>query len=196
VDVEGCSAQEVPVTVLPLAAAATNPLSYDPLEVVVGTVAFLLLFLVLRRTVFPVFERIYAERTDRIDGGLQRAENLRKQAAGLQREYEEQIADLRSEAARIRDEARAEGQRIKQELRAAAEAEVARIRQRGEEQIAEARAQVAREMRGELGELSIELAERVVGAPLGAGSRPAALVDAFLAELDGLTPGDAARPRG
>jgi F-type H+-transporting ATPase subunit b len=183
------------MTVLPLAAEATNPLNYDPLEVVVGVVAFLLLFLLLRRTVFPVFERVYAERADRIDGGLQRAEETRKRAAALQQEYEQQLAELRAEAARIRDEARADGQRARAELRAAAEAEVARIRERGEADIAAARDQVVREMRGELGGLSADLAERIVGGPLGDGYGVTA-VDAFLAELDGRSPGDAARPRG
>jgi F-type H+-transporting ATPase subunit b len=184
------------MTVRLLAAEASSPLGYDPLEVVVGTVAFLVLFLVLRRTVFPVFERIYAERTDRIDGGLQRAEELRKQAAGLRREYDEQVAVLRADAARTRDEARAEAQRIRVELRERAEAEVARVRQEGEARLAEAREQALRELRGDLGELSTDLAERILGGSLAVGPEPAALVDAFLAEIEGRSPGDPARPRG
>ena len=35
----------------------------------------------------------------------------------LKRQYEEQLAGLRAEAARIRDDARAEGNRIREELR-------------------------------------------------------------------------------
>jgi F-type H+-transporting ATPase subunit b len=184
------------MTVRLLAAEAGNPLNYDPLEVVVGVVAFLVLFLVLRRTAFPAFERIYAERTERIDGGLQRAEEMRKQAAGLRREYDEQMATLRAEAARVRDEARAEGQRIRAELRERAEAEVARIRKEGEAHLAEARERALAELRGELGELSTELAERILGGSLAVGPEPADVVDAFLVEIEGRSPGDPARPRG
>jgi F-type H+-transporting ATPase subunit b len=189
-------AQEVPMTVRLLAAEAESPLNYDPLEIVVGVVAFLVLFLVLRATVFPAFERIYAERADRIEGGAARAEETRKRAAALRQEYEEQLAALRAEAAGIRDEARAEGQRIRVELRERAEAEVARIRQEGEAQLAATREQVIRELRGELGGLSTELAERILGGALVIGPGPAAVVAEFLAETDGRSPGDAARPHG
>ncbi|OLT13499.1 ATP synthase F0 subunit B [Pseudonocardia sp. CNS-139] len=166
-----------------LAAEAVNPLTPSWLEIGVGLVCFLLLFVVLRQFVLPRFERVYAERDQRINGGQQRAEELREQAAGLQREYEEQLALLRAEAAGIRDDARAEGARIRAELRADAEAQVARVREQGEAQIEAAREQVMREMRGELGGLSTGLAERIVGAPVAPASSRA--VDRFLEELEG-----------
>ena len=98
-----------------------NPLVPHPVEIVVGTIAFLLLFWLLAKTVFPQFEKVYAERTDPIEGGLKRAEEAQEQAAALKRQYEEQLAGLRAEAARIRDDARAEGNRIRAELREQAE---------------------------------------------------------------------------
>ncbi|WP_214404111.1 F0F1 ATP synthase subunit B [Pseudonocardia lacus] len=171
-----------------LAAEELNPLVPHPVEIIVGTIAFILLFLVLRRTAFPQFEKVYAERTDKIEGGLRRAEEAQEHAQALKAQYEEQLAGLRAEAARIRDDARAEGQQIKAELRAEAEAEAARIRQRGEEQIAAAREQAVRELRGEIGGLSVQLAERIVGDSLADPARRSATVDSFLAELDQMTP--------
>src|SRR5215218_8976303 len=150
-----------------------NPLVPHPVEIVVGTIAFLLLFWVLARTVFPQFEKIYAERTDKIEGGLKRAE-----------EAQEQLAGLRAEAARIRDDARADGNRIRAELREQAEQEAERIRQRGEEQLAAQRAQAVRQLRGEIGGLSVQLAERIIGTSLADDSRRRDTVDAFLGELD------------
>jgi F-type H+-transporting ATPase subunit b len=166
-----------------------NPLVPHPVEIVVGTIAFLLLFWVLARTVFPQFEKIYAERTDKIEGGLKRAEEAQEQAAALKRQYEEQLAGLRAEAARIRDDARAEGNQIKAELRAQAEEEAARIRQQGEAQLAAQREQTVRQLRGEIGGLSVQLAERIIGASLTDDDRRRATVDTFLAELDGLAAG-------
>jgi F-type H+-transporting ATPase subunit b len=156
-----------------LAAEELNPLVPHPIEIIVGTIAFILLFLVLRKTAFPQFEKIYAERTDKIEGGLKR-------------QYEEQLAGLRAEAARIRDDARAEGAQIKAELRAQAEEEAARIRQRGEEQLSAAREQAVRQLRGEIGGLSVQLAERLIGESLADDARRSATVDAFLAELDSM----------
>jgi F-type H+-transporting ATPase subunit b len=168
------------------AAEGPNPLTPHLVEIIVGLIAFFLLLVLLRRTALPQFERIYAERKDKIEGGLKRAEEAQQQADDLKRQYEEQLAGLRAEAARIRDDARAEGQQIKAELRAQAEEEAARIRQRGEEQIAAQREQVVRQLRGEIGGLSVQLAERIIGDSLADDARRSSTVDAFLAELDGL----------
>src|SRR5918997_5483616 len=167
------------------AAEELNPLLPHTSEIVVGLIAFGLLFWLLSRTVFPQFERVYAERTDKIEGGLKRAEEAQEQAAALKRQYEEQLAGLRSEAARIRDDARAEGNRIKAELRAEGEQEAARIRRRGEEQLAAQREQTVRQLRGEIGGLSVQLAERIIGTSLADEDRRRQTVDAFLADLDG-----------
>ena len=163
-----------------------NPLIPHPVEIVVGTIAFLLLFWLLARTVFPQFEKVYAERTDRIEGGLKRAEEAQEQAAALKRQYEEQLAGLRAEAARIRDDARAEGNRIRAELREQAEEEAARIRQRGEDQLVAQREQAVRQLRGEIGGLSVDLARRLIGTSLADEDRRRDTVDTFLSELDGL----------
>jgi F-type H+-transporting ATPase subunit b len=179
-----------------LAAEELNPLVPHPVEIIVGTIAFLLLLWVLWRTVFPQFEKIYAERTDKIEGGLKRAEEAQQDADDLKRQYEEQLAGLRAEAARIRDDARAEGQQIKAELRAQAEEEAARIRQRGDEQLAAAREQTVRQLRGEIGGLSVQLAERIIGDSLADDTRRSATVDAFLSELDGMAQPRAATPAG
>jgi len=161
-----------------------NPLIPHPVEIVVGTIAFLLLFWLLARTVFPQFEKVYAERTDKIEGGLKRAEEAQEQAAALKRQYEEQLAGLRAEAARIRDDARADGNRIRAELREQAEQEAERIRQRGEEQLAAQREQAVRQLRGEIGGLSVQLAERIIGTSLDDDTRRRQTIDDFLGELD------------
>jgi F-type H+-transporting ATPase subunit b len=84
-----------------LAAEGPSPILPHTAEIIVGTIAFLLLLWVLWRTVFPQFEKIYAERTDKIEGGLKRAEEAQQDADDLKRQYEEQLAGLRAEAARI-----------------------------------------------------------------------------------------------
>lgn len=170
--------------------AAEEPLPVLPLtgELIVGIIAFAILLWVLYKFAVPRFEALYTERKEAIEGGLQRAEAAQEEANARKQQYDEQLSGLRAEAARIRDDARAEGQQIKAELRAEAEAEAARIRQRGEEQIEAARERVVRELRGEIGGLSVQLAERIVGESLADPARRTATVDAFLAELDGMTP--------
>jgi len=123
-------------------------------------------------------------RYDFNEGGLKRAEEAQEQAAALKRQYEEQLAGLRAEAARIRDDARADGNRIRAELREQAEQEAERIRQRGDEQLAAQREQAVRQLRGEIGGLSVQLAERIIGTSLADDTRRRQTIDAFLDELD------------
>ena len=177
--------------------AAEEPLPVLPLpgELIVGIIAFAILLFVLNKYAVPRFEALYQERTNAIEGGLKRAEETQAQADRAKAEYDEQLAGLRAEAARIRDDARAEGQQIKAELRAEAEAEAERIRRRGEEQIAAAREQAVRQLRGEIGGLSVQLASRLIGAELADTARRRDTVDTFLAELDGMAP-RAAAPAG
>ncbi len=81
-------------------------------------------------------------------------------------------------------------------LRAQAEEEAARIRQRGEEQISAAREQAVRQLRGEIGGLSVQLAERLIADSLADEARRSATVDAFLAELDAMAERPQTAPAG
>ncbi|OLM20423.1 MULTISPECIES: F0F1 ATP synthase subunit B [unclassified Pseudonocardia] len=166
--------------------AAEEPLPILPHgnELVLGIVAFAILLFVLWKFAVPRFETLYEERTDAIEGGLKRAQETQEQADRLKKEYEDQLAGLRAEAARIRDDARAEGQQIKAELREEAEQEAARIRTRGEEQVSAARDAAQRALRNEVGGLSVQLAERLLREQLTDDSRRSSTIDSFLGELD------------
>lgn len=97
--------------------------------------------------------------------------------------YQAQLADARGEAGQIREEARAEAQRIVEDLRTQAQTESTRIIARGEEQLALQRSQVVRELRGEIGTLAVELAEKIVDQTLSDDARVRATVDEFIADL-------------
>jgi F-type H+-transporting ATPase subunit b len=103
----------------------------------------------------------------------------------LLEQYKAQLAEARAEAARIRDDARIEGEQIISELRAKAQEESARIVAQGQTQLETQRAQIVAELRGELGRLAIDLADRVVGESLEDEVRRRGTVDRFLADLDG-----------
>ncbi|MFM6841830.1 MAG: F0F1 ATP synthase subunit B, partial [Candidatus Planktophila sp.] len=104
-----------------------NPLIPHPVEIVVGTIAFILLFLVLKSKVVPMFEKAYAERTAAIQGGMEKAEQAQLEAARALASYNEQLSSARDESSRLREEARVQGAAIVEELRAKATEEAARI---------------------------------------------------------------------
>jgi F-type H+-transporting ATPase subunit b len=161
-----------------------SPLMPHLSELIVGLVAFALLFFFLSRTVFPMFEKTYAERTAAIEGGMKRAEEAQAEAQQALEEYRRQLADARGEASRIRDEARTQGAAILAEMRENAQAESDRITARAHAQIAAEREQVVRSLRAEVGTLATQLAERVVGESLEDDARSQRVVARFLAELE------------
>jgi F-type H+-transporting ATPase subunit b len=144
---------------------------------------------VIFRFVAPRFEQVFRARREAIEGGIERAEAMQTEARAALEQYRAQLAEARTEAAKIRDQARAEGQQILEELRAQAQEESARIVARGEEQLAHARQQVVNELRGQIGALAVELAGRVVGESLADDARRRGTVDRFLDELDGMSAG-------
>jgi F-type H+-transporting ATPase subunit b len=88
---------------VPLAAEEPSPLLPHTAEIIIGLVAFGVLYYFLRKYVLPVFERTYAERTAAIEGGIKQAEQAQAEAQRTLEEYRAQLADAREEAARIRD---------------------------------------------------------------------------------------------
>ncbi len=57
-----------------------NPLVPHTAELVVGAIAFSLLFYVLRKFVVPMFEKAFEARTQAIQGGIERAEKAQAEA--------------------------------------------------------------------------------------------------------------------
>jgi F-type H+-transporting ATPase subunit b len=165
--------------------AEENPLLPNVAEMIAAVVFALLLTFIIARYVVPRFEATYAERTAAIQGGMEKAEKAQEAAEAALRQYNEQLAEARTEAARIREEAKSEGTQILADLREQAHAEVARIRTQGEAQLEAERTTVMTQMRAEIGTLATTLASRIVGESLEDDRRAQRTVDRFLAELEG-----------
>jgi F-type H+-transporting ATPase subunit b len=102
---------------------ALNPLIPHTSEIIVGFVAFSLLFFVLRRKVVPMFEKAFTERTAAIEGGIELAEKAQLEAQRALTQYTEQLAKAREESQALREDARVQGAAIMEELRAKAQEE-------------------------------------------------------------------------
>ena len=169
---------------LPIPLATENPLLPAPTEIILAVVFVLLLTVVIAKFVVPRFEATYAERTAAIQGGIEKAEKAQEAAEAALAEYTAQLAEARTEAARIREDAKTQGTQILAELREQAQAEAARIRAQGEAQLEAERAQVMAQLRNEIGGLATTLASRIVGESLEDDARARRTVDRFLADLE------------
>ena len=183
------------VTIYNVAAEGALPLETEPsillppmYDVVWSLVVFVVVFLLFWKFVLPKFQEVLAEREDRIKGGIERAEVARKEAKAALEKNNAELAEARAEAAEIREAARAKGKEIEAEARVNAEAESRRIVEAGEKQLQASREQVISELRNEMGQNSINLAEKILGGELSDASKKSSTIDGFLSELDSVAP--------
>lgn len=166
------------------AAAEQNPLLPNPTELIIGVIAFFIVFGVLGKMLLPRIQQTLAERTDQIEGGLQRAEQAQAEAQRTLELYQAQLAEARQEAARLREEAREQGAQIIAEMRQQAQAEARRLTEAAQAQLGTERQQALAALRADVGSLAVELAGRIVGESLADEARRSRIVDRFLDELE------------
>ena len=165
-------------------AAEKNPILPDMAELVFGGLAFLIVFGVLAKFAFPALNKMLAQRTEKIQGEMEKAEAARTDADRLLAEYRQQLAGARDEANRIIDEARKTADGLRKDLQAKAEQESQATVARAQEEIRAERDRVFQELRGQVGVIAVELAGRVVGASLDPKTHEK-LIDEYISQVAG-----------
>ena len=153
-------------------------------DLIWGSVSFVILFLLFRKFVLPMANKLADERAEKIEGGLARAEKAQSEATALLKQYQEALAEARTEAAAIRNAAQSERAHIVDEARSEAVAAATEISQRAHDQIVAEQAQVVTGLQREVGALALDLAGKIVGEVLTDDARARAAVDRFIADLE------------
>jgi F-type H+-transporting ATPase subunit b len=169
---------------LAAAPSSPNPLVPNWTEVIVGGIAFFIVFFALWKILLPRILTTLNERTDAIEGGIERAAKAEADANRMAEQYKAQLAEARHDAARQREQALEEGVQIVAAKREEAQAEAARIIAAAHAQIDADRQQAFASLRGEIGTLAVQLASKIVGESLDDEARQSRVVDRFLADLD------------
>ena len=160
------------------------PLLPHPAELIIGLIAFGILYWIFAKKVVPRMEAMYDERAAAIEGGMAQAEEAQAEARAALEQYNAQLAGARAEANEIRESAREQGASIVAEMRGQAQAEAARITESAKRQVEAERQQAVVQLRQEVGTLSTSLASKIVGESLEDEVRQKGIVDRFLAELE------------
>jgi len=152
-------------------------------DLVWGSLAFLVVLVVIVWKILPRFNAALDARADAIEGGLKRAEEAQAGAQEALEQYNAQLAEARTAAAGIREQAREDAKRIRAELVEAAQAEAARVLANAQAQLEAERLSALASLRAEVGTLAIDLASGVIGESLN-DKRSNDIVDRFLADLE------------
>jgi F-type H+-transporting ATPase subunit b len=151
-------------------------------ELIVGALAFFILYFFMWKWVLPRLNTALEERRQKIQGEMERAEATRKEADKLQEEYRSQLDGARDEANRIIEESRATADQLRRDLQAKAEEEAQGIVARAQEEIRAERDRVFQELRAQVGSIAVEIAARVVGQSLDEKTHQR-LIDEFIDEV-------------
>jgi F-type H+-transporting ATPase subunit b len=156
-------------------------------ELIVGAIAFAILFFFTAKYVLPRVAKLLDERREKIQGDLEKAEETRRQAEAELADYRAQLANAREESNAIIDEARKTADQLRVDIQQRAEQDAQGIVARAQDEIRAGRDRVFQELRGQVAEIAVDLAGRVVGASLDATAH-AQLLDQYLDEVAGTAP--------
>jgi F-type H+-transporting ATPase subunit delta len=151
-------------------------------------VGFAVIVWIITKFVVPPVRKLMNEQKDAVRTQLEDSANATQRLAAADQFHAKRLEDGRDEARHIVDEARTDSVRIAEQLHVQAGVEAERIKVQGGQQVSLLRAQVIRELRGDLGGESVRRATELVKAHVADPQNQAATVDRFLDELDSMAP--------
>ncbi|MEU4149634.1 F0F1 ATP synthase subunit B [Streptomyces sp. NPDC026659] len=163
---------------------AENPLIPPIPELVIGLIAFVIVFGFLAWKLLPNINKVLEQRREAIEGGIEKAEAAQTEAQSVLEQYKAQLAEARHEAARLRQEAQEQGAELIAEMRAEGQRQREEIITAGHAQIEADRKAASASLRQDVGKLATELAGKLVGESLEDHARQSRVIDRFLDELD------------
>ncbi|MFF0472830.1 F0F1 ATP synthase subunit B [Streptomyces sp. NPDC004284] len=153
-------------------------------ELVIGLIAFVIVFGFLAKKLLPNINKVLDERREAIEGGIEKAESAQIEAQSVLEQYKAQLAEARHEAARLRQEATEQGTAIIQEMKAEGQRQREEIIAAGHAQIEADRKAASASLRQDVGKLATDLAGKLVGESLEDAARQSRTIDRFLDELE------------
>lgn len=154
-------------------------------ELIAGIIAFAIVFFFIWRWAVPAINRSLEQRQAAISGQISDAEKAKAEAESLLADYRAQLAEAKAEGTKIIDEARDAAEQMKADIVAKAEQEADQIRAKAREEAATEKSRALAEARSSVGDISVDLAGRIVGESLDAEAHRA-LIDRYLADLERL----------
>ncbi len=156
-----------------------------PEELIAGIIAFAIVFFFVWRWAVPALSKTLEARQREIAAEYESAEKAKVEAESLLTDYRGQLAGAKSEAEQIVSDARDAGDALKADIVARAESEAEQIKARAHDEVEAERARIAGDLRRQVADLSLDVAERVVGESIDA-DRQRQLVDRYIDELGGV----------
>jgi len=155
---------------------------HDPWEMFYGSLAFLVVAVLLWKFARKPGSDALKKRTERIESTLAEATTARESAEAERDRIKAALADSDAEGARIIEDARQAADALAVEIAARGERDMAAVRERATIDLAATRGQVQADLSGELSRLALGAAEKVVEGTLDDANQQR-LIDAYINQV-------------
>lgn len=147
------------------------------------TLVFVIVFLILWKFGFPAIVKMIDERKAYIDESLCKAKEANDKLQNIQKEGEAMLQEARDKQAAIMREAASTRDAIVEKTQAKANDEGARILAEAKAEIDSQKQAAIRDIRTQVAELSVQIAEKILREKLAASDKQNALIDKLLDEV-------------
>jgi F-type H+-transporting ATPase subunit b len=161
---------------------APSPILPAKNELIWGTISFVVLFLLLWKFAWPGLKKGMDTRTERIRDDLAAADTAKSEAEQVLEDYKAQLADARSESARIIEESRQQADALRRDQEQRLQSELTAMRERAAADVEAAKAQAVADLRREVTAMAINAAEVIVQRNLDRPTQEQ-LVENYISQL-------------
>lgn len=155
----------------------------DPGLVFWTTVIFLLVYIILSRGAFRPIQRALKKREEDIQSSLDEAKKAREEMAQLQAQNEQLLREAQEERAKILREAKDTKEAIIKEARDEAKKEAQKIVADAKDQINNMRMEAMTNIRNDVGNMAVDIAEKVLRTKLEGDKAQEELVTKLVDEI-------------
>lgn len=165
-----------------LEAQTLDVISVNLWQILISLANLVILYLLLKKFLFKPVHKFLAARKEEVENLYGEAEEAKEQAQHDKTVYEDKLAAADSEAREVVRAAMTKANEMSDEILADTGREVARMKARAEADIAQERKRAANALKDDVADLSMEIAEKVIGREIGEDDHRA-LIDDCIKEL-------------
>lgn len=131
-------------------------------DILISFANLLIMFLILKRVLFKPVQRMFETRRKQVESIYEEADENRSAAVSMKQEYETKMASAREEADSLVRSAVQTAQKRGDAIVAEASSQASHLKQKAEEEIAQEKRQMLQDVRGEISDIAVSIAAKVV----------------------------------
>ena len=131
-------------------------------QILISLANLLIIYLILKKVLFAKVQGVMNARQSQVTEMYDAADQSRTDAESMKQEYEEKLAGAREEADKIVRTATQTAQRRGDQIVQEASSQASHLKQKAEEEIAQEKRRMLTDVRGEISDLAVSIASKVV----------------------------------